>query len=175
MSSGEAFEDWISWWQCILVCHSHTCKLISAARPQQWLGGAFGGKRVQQHQVMNYYLRCLPSTSTFGGFPPPSPQPPVPQPIWCFLKTPKLLSHENNFFNICRRERRNILKERRGFAQKVTERKQLFFCSPPLRFAPRSKILFRKARTSKTSGKQAGIYSPSSLLFYAKSCRVAAS
>lgn len=158
MSSGEAFEDWISWWQCILVCHPHTCKLISAVRPQQWLGGAFGGKRVQQHQVMNYYLRCLPSTSTFEGFPPPSPQPPVPQPIWCFLKTPKLLSHENNFFNICRREKRNILKERRGFAQKVTERKQLFSVLPHFALPPEAKYYSEKhERVKQAASRQAFI------------------
>lgn len=133
-----------------------------------WLGLIGGGDGAQQHQVMNYYLDvCLPHH--FSGLPTTPLQPPVPvQQIWCFLKTPKLLSYGNNFFNICWRERRNILEKRRGFAQEVAERKQLFVLPFLL---PRSKILFWKARASKTSGKQAGIYSPSSLLFYAKRCR----
>lgn len=66
--------------------------------------------------------------------------PPVPVQIWCFLKTLKLLSHENNFFNICRKEKRNILKE--GVVHKRLPNLNNFLfsssCSPERNIIPRS-------------------------------------
>lgn len=113
---------------------------------------------------MNYYLRCL--RSTFGASRHPRRSLRFPNQFDVFSKRQSYF-HMKITFSIFV----DVKDERRGFVRKrLPNVNNFFFVLPSFLFGPAAKYYSEQA-----ASKQAGFYFPSSLLFYAESCRVEAS
>lgn len=101
------------------------------------------GVQQQQHQVMNYYLRCL--RSTFGASRHPRRSLRFPNQFDVFSKRQSYF-HMKITFSIFV----DVEDERRGFVRKRLPNVNNFFsCSPLFSLAPRQNIILNKRQAGR--------------------------